>query len=211
MDLFYRPVRIPGAVVFDPFMGSGTTLGEVLKLGARAVGRDINPVSYFAVRNALGVHPRSKVLATFRDLEGDTASEIRRWYRSCLPDGSAVETLYYFWVKMLPCPSCGYSVDLFSSYIFSQNAYPKRSPGARAICPSCWSVNHVRYDATSATCAGCRERFNPQAGPANRQKATCPGCRTEFSIAARVRELGRPPEHRMYAKMVLQNDGQKDY
>ena len=34
---FYRPVRFPGVVVFDPFMGSGTTLGEALKLGCRAV------------------------------------------------------------------------------------------------------------------------------------------------------------------------------
>ena len=52
---FYRPVRFPGAVVFDPFMGSGTTLGEALKLGCRVVGRDINPVAHFAVRNAFAV------------------------------------------------------------------------------------------------------------------------------------------------------------
>ena len=43
LDLFYRPTRIHDAIVFDPFMGSGTTLGEALKLGARAIGRDINP------------------------------------------------------------------------------------------------------------------------------------------------------------------------
>lgn len=35
MGLFYRPARFPLAVVFDPFMGSGTTVGEALKLGAR--------------------------------------------------------------------------------------------------------------------------------------------------------------------------------
>ena len=28
MDLFYQPVRLPGLVVFDPFMGSGTIAGE---------------------------------------------------------------------------------------------------------------------------------------------------------------------------------------
>ena len=38
-ELFYKPVRAPDAVVFDPFMGSGTTIAEVLKLGGRAMGR----------------------------------------------------------------------------------------------------------------------------------------------------------------------------
>lgn len=42
---FHTPVRIRDRVVFDPFMGSGTTIGEAAKLGARAIGRDINPGS----------------------------------------------------------------------------------------------------------------------------------------------------------------------
>lgn len=211
LDLFYRPVRVFGAVVFDPFMGSGTTLGETLKLGGRAIGRDINPVSYFAVRNALGVHPRKKVIDTFHQIEQDTAPALQRWYESILSDGSRTQTLYYFWVKELPCPSCERSVSLFSRYVFSQNAYAKRVPEARAICPHCWSVNHVRYDAPDATCSSCNRHFDPQQGPATGQKATCPCCKTEFPIAKRVRDLGHPPGHRMYAKMVLHANGQKEY
>src|SRR5213593_4187734 len=53
LEMFYQPARLAGAVIFDPFMGSGTSVGEALKLGARAIGRDINPVAHFAVRNAL--------------------------------------------------------------------------------------------------------------------------------------------------------------
>lgn len=34
-DLFYKPIRISGTI-FDPFMGSGTTLAESVKLGAKA-------------------------------------------------------------------------------------------------------------------------------------------------------------------------------
>src|SRR5215813_11123873 len=42
---FYR-IRPPAeTVVFDPFMGSGTTVGEAHKLGLVALGRDINPVA----------------------------------------------------------------------------------------------------------------------------------------------------------------------
>src|SRR5436190_18128836 len=43
-DEFYRPQNMRGKVVSDPFMGSGTTVGEALKLGAKAIGCDVNPI-----------------------------------------------------------------------------------------------------------------------------------------------------------------------
>ena len=87
LDLFYKPSRIGDVVVFDPFMGSGTTLGEVLKLGGRAVGQDINPVSYFLVKNGLNLLDRDEVVATFRQIEADTAQRILKFYSAKLPDG----------------------------------------------------------------------------------------------------------------------------
>lgn len=66
MDLFYSKTRIPNKVIFDPFMGSGTTVGESLKLGARAIGRDINPVAYFVVKNALKEIDKDKVVRVFK-------------------------------------------------------------------------------------------------------------------------------------------------
>jgi hypothetical protein len=81
-DLFYKPVRIPGSTVFDPFMGSGTTLVETVKLGARAIGRDINPVAHFLVKCALSIHNRGAILETFHSIERDVADEIRTYLSS---------------------------------------------------------------------------------------------------------------------------------
>lgn len=208
---FYSPVKFPRRIVFDPFMGSGTTVGEALKLGARAIGRDINPVAELAVRSALRAYSREDVLREFQAVEYDVADKIKRFYSAKLEDGTPVDVLYYFWVKWLPCPHCGSAVDLFSSYIFSRHAYPKRYPLSRAVCPRCGAINEVRYDATEATCHSCDAAFNPQQGPVTRQKATCPECRNTFPVARIAKELGRPPEHRMYAKMVLLPGGQKRY
>ncbi len=171
MQLFYQPARIDGAVAFDPFMGSGTTLGETLKMGGRGIGRDINPVAHFLVTNALEKHDRHAISATFRDIERDVASQIRTYYQCRLPDGRVAEVLYYFWVKTVGCPSCERSVDLFSSYVFAQHAYPKRVPEARALCPSCDAINVVRFDAESATCVECATVFDPQGGPARASQA----------------------------------------
>lgn len=211
MRLFYQAARIHQAVVFDPFMGSGTTLGETLKLGGRAIGRDINPVAHFLVTNALGKHDRDAINATFRDIERDVASQIRAYYQCRLLNGQLAEVLYFFWVKVVGCPSCRESVDLFSSYVFAQHAYPSRVPEARALCPSCDAINVVRFDVESATCVECATAFDPQRGPARGQSATCPRCEHTFPIAKTIRSGSRPPDHRLYAKLILLPDGSKTY
>lgn len=211
LELFYAPTRIPGAVVFDPFMGSGTTIVEALKLGARAIGRDINPVAYFLVRNALARHDREAVLRTFSAIRRDVGSRLRRYYLTRLDDGTEAEVLYFFWVKTVPCPGCSNGVDLFGSYVFAQHAYPKAHPEAQALCPSCGEINATRYDARAIVCRGCGKEFDPHAGPARGTKAHCPCCHHEFRIAQTVRAGGLPPDHRLYAKLVLLPNGDKAY
>lgn len=211
MKLFYSRVRFPEAVVFDPFMGSGTTVIEALKLGARSIGRDINPVAYFLVRNAVAIHKREGVIEAFKRIEKNIASKIQAYYRTRLPDGTEVPVLYFFWVKQVGCPECNGQVDLFSSRIFARHAYPKRFPECRAVCPHCSAIDRVRFDAHEAECATCHETYDPSEGAAHGQHATCPHCSHRFSISKTVREIQGPPAHRLYAKLVLLPNGQKEY
>lgn len=210
-DSFYKPLRFPGAVVFDPFMGSGTTIGEALKLGCRAIGRDINPVACFAVKNALARHPREQVTQEFVAIERDISPRLQHFYEARLPEGGKAQSLYYFWVKVIDCPECGNTVDLFNSYIFARHAYPKRHPIAQAICPFCGDVNKIRYDTNRVTCDSCRQVYDPKAGPANGSKAACPHCEHAFPIAKTFRENEFPPKHRLYAKLVLTATSEKRY
>lgn len=211
LELFYKPVRISDVTLFDPFMGSGTTLAEAVKLGAKAVGRDINPVAHFLVKCALSIHDRKAILETFQAIERDVADEVRSYYRATLPDGTHADVLYTFWVKTVDCPSCATSVDLFASQIFARHAYPKRVPEAQAVCPHCGGINEVHVEARDVKCSSCRKAFDPGAGPAKGQSATCPSCNHTFPIAKTIRASGRPPAHRMYAKLVLLRDGSKAY
>ncbi len=210
-DLFYKSVRIPGGTVFDPFMGSGTTLAETVKLGAKAIGRDINPVAHFLVKCALSVHDRKAILESFRAIERDVAGELRSFYSATLPDGTQADVLYFFWVKTVDCPSCVAPVDLFGSQIFARHAYPKKVPQAQAVCPHCGGINAVHVEDRDAKCSACRKSFDPNAGPAKGQSATCPSCDHSFPIAKTIRASGKPPAHRMYAKLVLLPDGSKAY
>lgn len=210
-ELFYEPVRLPGVVVFDPFMGSGTTIGETLKFGGRAIGRDINPVAHRLVRTAVDLPSRRRLLQAFRTLERQVGARLRSYYRARLPGGEEAEVLYYFWVKQVDCPACAQPVDLFSSYVFAQHAYASRYPDAQITCPGCGAVNFGRYDAQDLTCVSCDLRFDPQRGPARGVEAVCCSCARAFPIARTVRSQGGPPRHRLYAKLVLTAAGLKQY
>jgi putative DNA methylase len=206
---FYKTHNLTGKVVLDPFMGSGTTLGEGLKLGAKVVGCDINPVSSFLVRQALTPVSEAALREAFENLESGTASEIRRYYQTRDPEtGALIPVLYAFWVKVLDTP-CGDEVPLFSRYVFSQDAYPKKKPRAQIVCPACWTIFEDRFDATQARCAGCGHHFNPQQGPASGQNLT-----TRDGVTYKIKSLlpaSAPPRHRLYALMALRPDGSKIY
>lgn len=207
---FYERHCLNDKVVLDPFMGSGTTLGEALKLGAKAVGCDINPVSTFQVRQAFTVVTEKILLEAFDQLEAAVADDIRSYYQTIDPEtGKLIPVLYYFWCKTVQTPS-GQKIPLFSRYVFAQNAYPKKKPRAQIVCPACWGVLVDRYDATNVTCSGCGHEFNPQEGPAKGQYVTDrDGHR--HKIKDLVNRHGGPPEHRLYAMLAVRPDGEKLY
>lgn len=210
-DLFYEPAQLPGLVVFDPFMGSGTTVGEAHKLGCTAIGRDINPVAYRAVRTALGPVRRDELKRLFERLEATVGTDIRALYRSVDSDGRACEVLYFFWVMVVCCPECDHDVDLFSTYQFARHAYAKKNPTVHTVCPDCGEVFASRYDLGVVICPGCQKTFDQQAGSTKHTKAACRACGHDFAIAKAVRATGSPPRYRMYAKLVLRLDGSKQY
>lgn len=207
---FYEIHDLSGKIVLDPFMGSGTTLGEALKLGARAIGSDINPVSTFLVRQAFTQVPEAQLRAAFARLEADVAPEIQRYYQTRDPDtGKPIPVLYYFWCKTVTTPA-GEVIPLFSRYVFAQNASPQRKPHAQIVCPRCWGIIESRYDATSLQCPRCAHLFNPQKGPAQGQYVTTPDG-SRHKIKDLLANDKAPPSHRLYAMLALRPDGEKIY
>lgn len=207
---FYKRHDFRGRVVLDPFMGSGTTLGECAKLGAKPIGVDINPVSTFIVTQSLTRVDLNELEKVFAEIESDVSPRIRHYYKTLDPDtGAEIPVLYYFWVKEITTPD-GESIPLFNSYVFSKDAYPKKKPISRIVCPGCWSINSGRYDATELVCESCGCRFNPQAGPVDGQYVT-----SKSGVRHKIKDLimsGKcPPRHRLYALMALRRDGTKVY
>src|SRR2546426_6387715 len=96
-EVFYRKHDFTDVTVFDPFMGSGTTIGEAHKLGFTALGRDINPVACESVRVALGPLHRDALLQALAQLSSGVGEKIRALYRTTDGEGHVCDALYYFW------------------------------------------------------------------------------------------------------------------
>ena len=209
-EQFYKTHNLTNKVVLDPFMGSGTTLGETVKLGAKAVGSDINPISTFLVRQAFTQISKTLLQSAFETLEKKIASEIRHYYQTRDPvSGQMIPVLYFFWVKTVTSPE-GETIPLFSRYVFSQDAYPKKKPKAHIVCANCWKIIEDRYDAADLTCPHCALQFNPQEGPASGQYVSTTGGK-RYRIKDLLPQDGSPPKHRLYAIMALRSNGEKTY
>lgn len=201
-ESYGSPLDLAGMVVLDPFSGSGVTGVEALKLGARVVCFDINPVATLVERQALQPWDLAALQAAYRSVESACRAEIGRIHRT--EDGRTV--LYYFWVAKVHCPECAAEVRLFGSPVFSKNAYPKRVPRAQIVCPKCLAVKESRYDFSTETCEN--GHHITQRGAVTGQLATCPQGHT-FKI---LRALdGKRPDYEMYAKLVANRDGSKNY
>lgn len=204
---FYHQNSLKGKIVLDPFMGSGTTLGEALKLNCKVIGCDINPVSSFLVRQALTPTLETTLRAAFHEVEKSVANEIRQYYKSSdQVTGKDEDVLHYFWVCLVVAPT-GETIPLFSRYVFCQDAYPKKKPQAQIICPQCWSINSARYDETNLTCAKCCHTYNPQQGPV-KGSYVYDSKGQKFKIKDLVGS--KFLEQKMYAKVVAR-EGRKIY
>ncbi len=211
MEAFYQRHQLGDMVIFDPFMGSGTTIGEAHKLGCAAIGWDINPIAYRLVKTALSPLSRKRLIELFELLQKRVKTDIAELYKCEDKDKNKCDVLYYFWVKVLPCPVCNNSVDLFSTYIFAKHAYPAKHPRVQVVCPNCDEIFPSTYQTASVTCPSCALNFNPREGAAKNSQAHCKQCGSSFSMAKTAFALGTAPAHRMYAKLILRSNGKKEY
>lgn len=206
---FYKTHSFSSTSVFDPFMGSGTTVGEAHKLGFTAFGQDINPVAVNAARVAFGPLERDQIEQAFEQLSRTVGEKLRSLYRSRDASGQPCDVLYYFWVMQAGCPACHNPVNLFPSWVIARNAYPSRKPEIQILCPGCGSIFTGLHGQNKVSCSACGQRFNPEDGPAKGAKVTCQECYFTFTVLTALKH--RRPAFRLFAKLVLTQDGEKQY
>ena len=97
------------------------------------------------------------------------------------------------------------------SWVVARNAYPDRRPEIQVLCPRCGEIFPGTNGHDSATCRHCASRFNPHRATAQGARATCSQCNETFTILDAIARTGARPVFRLYGKLVLTVDGEKEY
>lgn len=189
-DAYWSGNRFDG-VVADPFMGGGTTVFESLRVGASAVGCDINPMAYWLVRQAVDPIDLDEFRKAGRRVFDELTSRIGELYKTaCTSCDREADVKYFLWVKTCACPGCGARNALFPGYRVAESV---RHPKEVYTCPACDVLQEFGKDDKKA-CAGCG--LDLSQGNTRRGKTTCLDCGTQF---AHLKELDSPPQHRLFA------------
>ncbi|MFX0015234.1 MAG: DNA methyltransferase [Promethearchaeota archaeon] len=88
-------------IVLDPFCGSGVMIGESLRLGRKAIGVDINPVSIFITRNTINkTSSIERIFEEFKQIEVEIKQDINKLYQTaCRKCGERVFAICFTWQK----------------------------------------------------------------------------------------------------------------
>lgn len=193
-DVFYQSNRCQGIRVADPFMGGGTPLLEANRLDCDVIGFDINPMSYWIVKQEIEHLNLDEYIRAANSLRRQIENEIGQLHRTrCIFCGAEdAHVKYFLWVKVIQCRKCQEAIDLFPGYLLASDS---RHPRNVFVCHACGQLTETDDRSSPGSCRHCSADLLLE-GPAKRNHCECSRCRTVNTYPNR--ELG-PPKHRLFA------------
>jgi len=193
-DVFYKSNDFPHRKVADPFMGGGTPILEANRLGFDVIGFDINPMSYWIVKQEIEHLDLTAYDEAANLLRDELEKDIGLLYRTkCSICGTEkAHAKYFLWVKTIECQHCGKIIDLFPGYLLSSNV---RHPKNVLVCSSCGQLSETDDRKNPGKCCHCGVSLTLK-GPASRNRCRCPHCGKESHFPNAT--IG-PPMHRLFA------------
>jgi putative DNA methylase len=192
-ETFYHPNTLSGLRIADPFMGGGTPLLEANRVDCDVIGIDINPMSYWIVKQEIDRLDLKAYEQSAQTLRTTLENQIGHLYRTrcILCDSDQAEVKYFLWVKIKKCGQCGQSFDLFPGYLLAGDA---RHPKNVFVCPKCGELTETLDRRNPGKCRHCHTELTLN-GPAKGNKCACPHCNAPNTFSDRK---DGAPDHRLF-------------
>jgi putative DNA methylase len=148
------------SIVFDPFMGGGTTGQEVTRTGAKFVGADVNPVAWYVSK--MGLQEQTPLLEMYyRQVINRSRDDIQPYFKTECPHCDKIANVgFYLWVKEGEYTDKNDEVKWIRDYD-SLVVNNHRDGSAVVVCPDrgCSGITLVD-DPENAICADCETKFD---------------------------------------------------
>lgn len=198
-DRYFSAIPLDNAVVFDPFVGGGTSVIEASRCNARVVGYDIDPVATSITRFELESPSWDRLPVTAESATEGVSARITPLHRTKLPGGAEADVLHHFWVEVAACEGCGEVCEVHPHHLLAYDAAKKRQ---WSFCRSCHEVAEQPFGTKHLACP-CGSRTTIHEGNLVNGNLRCPECNASQPLVA-ADGKGKPPHRwKLFAQEYL--------
>jgi adenine-specific DNA methylase len=192
---YYNTGNLQGFTVLDPFVGGGTSVVEAARLGASAIGVDVDPIACAVTTAELTAAKLEDLLPTLRILQERVGRTLAPLHTLRGPTGTRFTAVHYFWVQVVACPSCQKVGEAHPNYVLAEETGQKRW----AFCRKCHEPHALKASQKSFRCRSCETKTVLDSAPVRYGTYTCPHCEESTPLITLGREAQKPPTWRLFA------------
>lgn len=192
---YYESANLSGFTVLDPFVGGGTSVVEAARLGASAIGIDVDPIACAVTEAELGVAGLEDLGPVLRALHESVGNAIAVFHKTRGPAGESLKIIHHFWVQIVACPSCGQKGEAHPNFLLSEQAGQARW----AFCRECHEVHMLRRGQKRFVCSACEAETNLEQAPVQAGRYSCRRCSHCVPLIALGRSADTAPVWRLFA------------
>ncbi|MFX0062153.1 MAG: DNA methyltransferase [Candidatus Hermodarchaeota archaeon] len=207
ISAYFQRHDFSSKIVLDPFMGGGTTLIELLRLNAKVIGYDSNPIAWWTARASMIDFNEERLVKAFNKIATAIKNQILTLYQTTCPQcDKTSDVICYLWVREAPCEQCGQTVKLFKHYFLRKGKKKVNQQGEEkewqyspiVFCPDCYSCFSPKELGSQLICPDCSRVFNPKTAPFKKGTFRC-SCGTVNNLVKVYQSLGTRPKAHIYS------------
>lgn len=167
---------------------------EANRLGCDVIGFDINPMSYWIVKQEIEHLDLDEYVRSAYSMREQIENEMGHLHRTrCTACGAEdAHVKYFLWVKVVQCEKCKETIDLFPGYLLAADS---RHPKNVFVCRDCGQLTETEDRRKPGTCQHCGATLLLE-GPAKRNRCECSNCGAVNTFPKRTSSA---PMHRLFA------------
>ena len=176
-------------VILDPFMGGGTTLFESIRLNAKTIGNDLQPLSKFVSTALVKELHTEKLKKAQKILEKHISPQIMHYQHTLCPKcNSQADIMYTFHVKKVKTKCSCHEHKLFTNFVLAL-----KKDEFTLVCPKCGDVFKHNFKTNGSAICKCGYTITtPNSGFVKRGVFKCDDCGEEKTISDYTSSQGYP-------------------